>query len=116
MDEHQKGGAYPLPESPPPLMQVDWFEDVESAVGLGDQGTGLLVGQHWGHLPVQALGPFRSMLIASIRAIGLHKNPTLDRAGSMQSLPGFARRKGCAVCQEFLGGNLMITGLEGPVH
>jgi len=87
-----------------------------SAVGLGDQGPGLFIGQHWCDLPIKALGPLGSMLVAGIRVVGLHKDPTLNGAWPVQTFPGRAPGERRTRRQELLGSNFVIAGLERPVH
>ena len=76
----------------------------------------MLIRQHWCDLPVEALGPLRSVLVTGIGVVCLHEDPAFNRARCMPTLPGLARRERRTGCQELLGSDFVVAGLEGPVH
>ena len=62
----------------------------------------MLISQHRGDLPVEALGPLRGVLVTGIGVICLHKDPAFNRARCMPTLPGFALGEGAPVARNFL--------------
>ena len=103
-------------DAEPPGLARGIDPNRSSAVGLGDQGASLLICQHWGDLPIETLGPLSSVLVTGIGVVCLHEDPAFDRARCMEALPRLALREGRTRCQKLLGRNLVVTGLERPVH
>ena len=80
------------------------------------EGASLLIWQHWGGLPVEALGPLRGMLVTGIGVICLHENHAFNRARCVPTLQGLALRERRTRCQELLDSDFVLAGLERPVH
>ena len=90
--------------------------DGTSLVDLGHYWTCLFVRKNRGYVPVKAFCPLSSMLIASVRIFSLDKNPPFYRPGRVEPLHWLALREGRTSSHELSGGNLVISGLERPVH
>ena len=123
---HQ-GGSFTTDHSDKTVLEwISWIDppwgtegdhqNRRSAVGLGDQGASLLICQHWGDLPIETLGPLSSVLVTGVGVVCLNENPAFDRTRCMETLPRLALREGRTRCQKLLGRNLVVTGLERPVH
>ena len=103
----------------PGIVTVPYLLVVRSSPDLGADRSGLLVGEDGGHLPLDHVGPFGSVLVEAVDAVGLHDDPAVLRSRTVPAADHLVSLgEGGTSGEELVNAFFRVAGkaLERPLH